>query len=363
MFQKLSIFSLALFILAGNFKTFPAIESLPVDISILAMIIPALYFLFHTITKMRINKSFFMIVAFGFANTPNLLLQDNSLEKIIFFLLIFLVLTIVSPVILKSDESKTLFVKYLLFLSVFIAFLPLMGFGTPGSVGRLTLYGGNPIGLARAVSIAGLILIVRLFYNKVSLFKFILLAAPVSYVLLSTGSKGPLVSMIVALLVVYFGEIRRFFLNKRFIRRVYPLLAVGVIAIVFLYFSDPNSPILRLFNLNADTSTITRASIYKDSLRLIAKYPTGIGLGNFNDYSIAEYPHNAVLEAFVELGWIAGLFFTVLIGLSFIDGANYRKQVSITPSCMPFCHEPCKCNVYWRPNKSQRTLSPLADRS
>lgn len=84
MFQKLSIFSLALFILAGNFKTFPAIESLPVDISILAMIIPALYFLFHTITKMRINKSFFMIVAFGFANTPNLLLQDNSLEKIIF---------------------------------------------------------------------------------------------------------------------------------------------------------------------------------------------------------------------------------------------------------------------------------------
>ena len=361
MFQKLSIFSLALFILAGNFKTFPAIESLPVDISILAMIIPALYFLFHTITKMRINKSFFMIVAFGFANTPNLLLQDNSLEKIIFFLLIFLVLTIVSPVILKSDESKTLFVKYLLFLSVFIAFLPLMGFGRPGSVGRLTLYGGNPIGLARAVSIAGLILIVRLFfYDKVSLFKFILLAAPVSYVLLSTGSKGPLVSMIVALLVVYFGEIRRFFLNKRFIRRVYPLLAVGVIAIVFLYFSDPNSPILRLFNLNADTSTITRASIYKDSLRLIAKYPTQ----NSNDYSIAEYPHNAVLEAFVELGWIAGLFFTVLIGLKFYWMAQTieNKYRSRHPVCL-FCHEPCKCNVYWRPNKSQRTLSPLADRS
>ena len=123
-----------------EFSAFPAIESLPVDISILAMIIPALYFLFHTITKMRINKSFFMIVAFGFANTPNLLLQDNSLEKIIFFLLIFLVLTIVSPVILKSDESKTLFVKYLLFLSVFIAFLPLMGFGVRQDVSDVSRY-------------------------------------------------------------------------------------------------------------------------------------------------------------------------------------------------------------------------------
>lgn len=325
LFHKLAVISLGFFLLSGNFKTLPIFSSLPVDLSIIAMIIPIIYFVWKTFASMTLHRSFFLIISFAAVILPTLLLKENEPDKIVNFLIIFFVITFISPVLLKDQKSIKLFLKSLLVISVGIAALVLSGFGTSMSNGRLTLNDGNPIGLGRAVSIASLYLIVLLVHNKIKIIKFSIFIVPVMYVLLFTGSKGPIVSMVIALGIVFFRQIRKF-LNKKVFLRISFFAITSLLTLFLLYYFLPSSPISRLFNLGYDDSTFIRTIVYKDALRLIAEYPGGIGLGNFGSYSYAQYPHNMILEAFVELGWIPGTAFILLILIAFIGLKKLSKQ-------------------------------------
>lgn len=325
MFRKLAIISLGFFLLSGNFKTFPIFNSLPADLSILAMIIPIAFFIWNTLTSMSMHKSLFIITSFAVVILPTLLFKENDPAKIVNFLLIFFVITFISPVLLKDQKSIKLFLKSLLIISMGIVALVLLGFGTATSNGRLTLNDGNPIGLGRAVSIAALYLLVLLVNNKIKIIKFIIFIVPVLYVLLFTGSKGPAISMLIALFIVYLGSIRKFLVKKVFLRILFFVFAsVSVVSI--LYYFLPNSPITRLFNPQYDNSTYIRTLVYRDALRLITEYPGGIGLGNFGKYSYTAYPHNMILEALVEMGWVSGAAFLLLIIVAFIGLIKFSKQ-------------------------------------
>lgn len=324
MFRKFAIISFGFFILSGNFNNFIFFNSLPIDISILSMIIPSVYFVFYTLKTMSVHKSFFFISAFFVALLPIIVYFDNDNQKVLMFLLMFFVLSIISPVLLNTKHSAKLFIKSLFVSAIMIVILTLFGLDDVNASGRLTLDGGNPIWLARAVAIAALVLLVALVYNKIGLFKFLICFSPVFIIMVSTGSKGPIFALVLAFSFIYFGKTKKFLTNKKTLISVAVMLFISFPVILIAYFTQSDSSniaLLRVFNIfsgNSGESTSARLTLYQDALDVIANNPLGIGIGNFNQYSFARYPHNIILESYVEMGWIVGSFFIAILILSFV---------------------------------------------
>lgn len=327
MFKKLAIISFAFFILAGNFSSFAVFSSLPIDISVLSMIVPGLYFMFWTLKTMSLHKSLFIVAIFFLALIPTIFYSGSDIGKLSMFLMIFFVLAMVSPVLLSDKQSVKLFINTLFITSLSIVFLTLSGLEHTHTTGRLTLYGGNPIWLARSVSIAAFCLLIFLLYNKISRLKFLLLFAPTIFVMISTGSKGPLLSMIIALVIVYFGKIRKFITNKKTLTNTLSILFFSLPVLIITYILFPE-PFTRILDLSSESATSGRLILYKDALSVIENNPFGIGLGNFGSYSYFDYPHNLFLEALAELGWVPGILFITMIFLSFI-GLKHLAQRNI----------------------------------
>ncbi|MCK5878425.1 MAG: O-antigen ligase family protein [Holophagae bacterium] len=85
-------------------------------------------------------------------------------------------------------------------------------------------------------------------------------------------------------------------------------LAFLALATFFTYTLNPDffTRFFYLFKQHKGSSISTRFVVYKLALKLISqRWATGIGLGGFSDYHFLKYPHNMLLEAFVEQG-IAG---------------------------------------------------------
>jgi hypothetical protein len=274
-----------------------------------------------------IHKSLLAIFLFVLVMIPPLFYNDNENHKVMDFLVIFIIITTISPVILREQVSLKIFLKSLSVISFGLVVLVLFGFAVINESGRLTLYGGNPIGLGRAVSITGLYMLILLLHNKIRMLQFLIIMAPTLYVLLFTGSKGPAISMVLAVLIIYLEDIKRILVRNVFYR-ISSFILMGIITVSVYFHLKPNSPLERLFNPEYDNSTAIRTRIYWDSFKIISENPNGIGLGNFKNYSYTEYPHNILLETFVELGWLVGSIFVILLIFSFI-GLKYMSKQSL----------------------------------
>lgn len=327
MLKKISVISLAVFILSGNLKSFSMFQNLPMDILILTMILPVAYFVIFTFRNMSLHKSFFLLIMFFLSLIPVLFYLDSQTEKTITFLLMIFILAFISPTLLNTETSIVLFIKTLLFVSLFICASSLIGSQNLNSEGRLTLDGGNPIWLSRAVSFAALVLVIRYIEKKIKLWKFFLLFLPVIYTMFSTGSKGPIVALLIALFITYFDYIRMAFTNKRMLIGTMILIYTLIPASIFIYFSSYNLSFNRLFDFTSYKATTGRVLLYQDATDIIKNHPLGIGIGNFEKYSFFTYPHNLILEAFAELGWFSGIFFTLLLLGGFI-GLRYLSKHS-----------------------------------
>lgn len=325
MFKKIAIISFGFFILSGNFNNFAFFNSLPIDISILSMVIPGIYFILYSLKTMSVHKSFFVIIAFLVSLIPTIFYLNSESEKLIMFLMIFFVLSLISPTLLDNKLSLRLFIKTLLITSLTIVLLALFGLENTHTTGRLTLNGGNPIWLARAVSIAAFCLLVLLIHNKIRILKFLILFAPTMFIMVSTGSKGPIIAMILAILVIYFSKFKRFITSKRTLTSigVFLFFAVPIGLVTFMLFPDPFS---RLIDTTSIDGNAARVILYSDALNAIKDNPMGIGLGNFIQYSYFDYPHNLILEAFAELGLISGTMLILMLLLSFIGLKRIAKN-------------------------------------
>jgi O-antigen ligase len=142
----------------------------------------------------------------------------------------------------------------------------------------------------------------------------------------STGSKGPIISLVIAFIVIFFGKIKTFISKKTNILSMYLLLWISMPVCYFIFFTSDNSSIKRLFDIFSDNATSARILLYTDALRAISDHPIGVGVGKFGNYSFFDYPHNLILEAFAELGWLSGSFFVIMIVLSFIGLKKLSAQ-------------------------------------
>ena len=234
---------------------------------------------------------------------------EIGLEKYINFV------SIVIPIVFLTNKFRIIDVKkffnILLYLVFFLAFLGAIKLGN--SVGRLSVLGGGPIIFARWMLIGVLILFFmkkKKWTNNILIITLVLLS-------LASGSRGPILSFLLTILVFFVLNFRRSFINVFLVSIFLSIL----FTLITLNKMDDVGKADRLLTKNK-TSKNVRLEFASRSLELVYKYPFGVGIGNWQEYCNQsqphhllrhEYPHNLLLEIFVELGILGGLIFLYLL--------------------------------------------------
>jgi O-antigen ligase len=179
----------------------------------------------------------------------------------------------------------------------------------------------NPIWVGRTAAIGVLIslaLILGDFSRRISVVGYISLPF-LAVALLASGSRGPVVALLAAL-VVLVGLV----MQNRPLRRRLAQIAVGVVvSLVVAALIVPSSAVDRsasfLFGNSSGLSSNGRTQLWDTALSLFySHFWTGVGTGGFARYAPPPvlYPHNIVLEAAAELG-VLGM--AVLVAFLFLS--------------------------------------------
>jgi O-antigen ligase len=187
--------------------------------------------------------------------------------------------------------------------------------------------GGELIRFGRDMSLAAMSMFVILFSTKYKVMQFVALGFIVaeSYMVLLSGSRGPALGLIFALLVfIVMGHKKR--------SRV-AILAVGVICIAFLaihFASQVGLP--RLWQRTYEDISLRQSDrfpLFELALKMGREAPlTGKGTGSFGYHfsgmDIQVYPHNPFFETFSENG-VGGL---ILVALIYVYVVRHVLQIS-----------------------------------
>lgn len=208
-----------------------------------------------------------------------------------------------------------------------------------GQYERLTAFGGDYISLGRACGL-GLITIIAFFlpmeckrWFRLSLW---ILAALLLFSALGSGSRGPVISLMLSLLVFFMLNFRGSSSLKidRFALKLGVMMLFA--AIIFFILGGQNSSLFSRIQLaigGTDPSAAGRLYYYRVALEQFAASPIwGLGPGQFSigvtGEEIALYPHNIFLELGAESGLLGIIIFVTMIVIAFGNGLVhlYRKN-------------------------------------
>ncbi|MET0888082.1 MAG: O-antigen ligase family protein [Mycetocola sp.] len=173
--------------------------------------------------------------------------------------------------------------------------------------GRADLFGSNPIWLARALA-AGIIMMVWLRWEKAAKsWPTLLIVGLLGAGILASGSRGPLLAVIVGV-----GVMTLFSQRGRVWKIM--LIIVGCVVAAWAVLTLPFFENSRFATLLENGDTDQTRDLYREiTLRIIGENPGGVGFGNWSivaGHPRHLWPHNIFLEVFAELGWLQG---TVLV--------------------------------------------------
>jgi len=258
-----------------------------------------------------------------------------GLEKTKYFLMNVILFYL--PILLvkkKEDLEECLraILYFALFFTVFalLSYFDLEQYYGRSIAGRFSSLGQNPIWMARYFSYA--ILIEMYYLVKLSprfaanLGKIILLIVLMSiqlYLAMMTASRGPILAMIIALVVVLF-------IVAKF-RISYLLYSAAIVGLVILTAVNivPEDVIARLLTREAggQTTTLLRIVSNLDALEMFMSNKVfGAGIGAFNIYYL-KYPHNILTEVLAELGITGFVLISLILGLSVVYLYKLRNSL------------------------------------
>lgn len=178
---------------------------------------------------------------------------------------------------------------------------------TEFDAGRITYGNSNPIWMGRILGVGALAAAAAainrpsLRIPAVGLFTIIALSV------LVTGSRGPFFSIFIALAST-FGLMK--FSSKYWIISIFFYIITLSAIVIFGFFPDYFRA-LSFGGLN-DQSYDYRSETIQYTLDIIRYSSNGIGVGQFS-FSGFTYPHNIILESFVEWGWLFGALFSSFV--------------------------------------------------
>lgn len=297
----------------------------------LGMYIVFLYYLRNKIelkkifnnTPFTLNCAIILILLFGYFKSLN---PDYGLIKILRFIGFNLFLFILPIFFYNRISNFKKFLYYTSFIGAVVGLLVISYIFSSFVSGveikeRFTLTSNlNPIWFARALGISSLTALGSFYFSDKAHIKFLLLICfPLLLIgIFITGSRAPFLSFLFCSVVLYLLQSRSSFLTKiSFISFV----LISLIA-VFVFFLSNTRLLLNPFNIT-DISALHRIEAWAKSIQLIRSNPlVGIGTGSFKSIgqnlfpwieSGWQYPHNILLELFVENGVLGiSLFLTFL---------------------------------------------------
>ncbi|MFC6591665.1 O-antigen ligase family protein [Deinococcus lacus] len=308
---------LALFYFAGIFKTQ---LDLPIDLTVL--LAAALSLLI--VRRIAKNPLFPRAVAWagvlwgcmalGFLAAD----EGYGTQKAISFFSLTLLGAVAPALLLRDADGVRRFANSLLLIGLIVAASAANSLGSLGVYDRLTVFDANTIALARAVG-AGLTALTALWLlRRFPAWAALPLMAAMAFIMIASGSRGPLAGVVFAALPVMLYSLR----HLRGVARLALLIAAAVsasaVALPFLP-EQSRARIETFLGGELDKSASIRAEALQYSWAVIQEHPWGIGMGNFQ-YAVALsptpvpilYPHNILAEVALESGWLPS---TVLVFL------------------------------------------------
>lgn len=314
----------ALFLLAGIFKPNPGSSDSIIDLTVLAALITSgcVAWIFFRMERQPIGP-FLRALCFFLLFVPTLFWTDWSsyaVEKASRFYTLTLLATVAPLYLIRTHEELRRFLSGFIFLCTVVAAVALVVMVSQGGeLERLMVLNATTIMTARAVGVVALVAALLWFEGRANRFVVGIALAILPTVLIATGSKGPLVSTPLALVVTLF------LFRTRVRPYVSRLLLICLLGVGVFYLSSPGIPWTSMFRVDefvtgqVGSSELDRVSFYADSWEGIKENPQGLGLGGFASKfgaggdEIREFSHNIVLEVFLEGGWVTGVYFVFLL--------------------------------------------------
>lgn len=184
----------------------------------------------------------------------------------------------------------------------------------------------NTIQLGSAGGLVVVVLTLGLLWHRLPLLAVVPAAAAL-YVLLQSGSRGPLFSSVFA---VFAGV-----LLTRARPRAHRIVVFGAllgVGLVAAYSAAPEASqgrILGLLQGRTAGSVDARVSLYGNALDAIVAHPFGTGWGGFQAFAFRgyTYPHNLALELLAEAGLVCGGFFLIWLCLQIVQTHRITDHV------------------------------------
>jgi O-antigen ligase len=323
----------ALYLSAGQFKGDPRLNWIPADITLLfAVLTFLLLFATFALWKPTINGAILWVLALYFAFVMSGLNTEwtpYASEKFNRFITLTLLSSVTPFVLFKNwDEIRKLFnaiiiIGVLITIDALSIFVQNMGHWTAES--RLTATASNTIELGRYAGMVGIYVILRAAQRSAFIFFLSVVALIVIIgVMLGSGSRGPILGVIIALSTAFFIFHRG---DAKVVVRILFLVAAVVVFLSMATAVLPARSVQRIemffssdgFAQSSDNSSvILRENALRVAIENINDHPMGIGVGGFERITRTHsremvYPHNIILEILMENGWITGLFFIALM--------------------------------------------------
>jgi O-Antigen ligase len=321
-------FTLALFLNAGLFKGDARLAWLPVDLTMLAAGITAVLVLWSIVARnaldeRRRHSAIWWPLGLAFVFLPALATTDwnpYAIEKASRFFTLTLVAAIAPIYLVDRRYRLQRFITALVIIAVVILADGVFQLATAsGSMLRLTGFSATTISFGRIACIPLIVLASSILRKQLSVAKGVSLMLIPFGLLVAAGARGPLVAGIVVLL---FGS---FYLYGLRSARILVFAAIVVFVLSGPWFWElvpewSGYRVTEFFNGRFGDSEYARVELIGVSVENIITHPMGIGFGGLVGSYVSSdaletrvFSHNILLEAALEGGWLAGLFFPVAV--------------------------------------------------
>ncbi len=282
---------------------------------------------------------FGFVLGLSYLYTPS---PEYGLMKIIRFNTFALTMFLTPFLVIKSPEDSKRLLYYFYFLLAIIVgimlfqFIYFLKWGDFAIVlaywNRISIPGANPIQVSRYLAIGAAMLIALLIRKKpTDSISYILILSLILLTIILSGSRGPLVSIILGSIIYAMLYERNHFMKIS----AYASIAIGTIILILLLL--PENLTQRFFDISQGSVIITQQGVKRVStiatrfefwsmslkswISSIENFVFGLGSGGFSSLFIWRdwrwYPHNIFFEIIVELGFIGLTLLSLFIAKTY----------------------------------------------
>ncbi|PRB56774.1 hypothetical protein CQ034_18470 [Microbacterium sp. MYb45] len=319
MAQRLGGYAIVLLVVAGQFKSHPALSWLPFDLTLVAGGIVAIAMVISVFGLGAPSRFTILPVILWLLLLPTVATAMPSPygQTKVFTLFTITFLLALSPFfLLRTPTQRRSFLHALVVAGAIASIDVLAGGSSVELYGRVSAEGTDTIGTAR-LAMAGAVALAVIAMSRESRVRVRLFslfgALSLAVIALMTGSRGPALAAALSILVAV--ALAPMF-NKYRVRALAAVAALGTVA-VFVVARDGNVGFARILTFvsgDTDRSSLARTQMWEAAWEGILRVENGQGWGSFAEIGGPNpYPHNLLLEVGFEAGFIAMVAVAVLL--------------------------------------------------